>query len=481
MCNPEPLPEKEIISIWDSTLDYFSRVKESQKKQEPEKKGEVQEEEIHIVEDSSENIKNKYRFLTIEESKEILYYQNGVYVTGGEVLIEKEAEILYNYKLSNKALSEIKGHIMRTTYCSRTKFDIDINIINLGNGLYNIQTGEFKQHTPDYPSVNQIPISYNSRARPNLFGRFLCEVLYPNEIRTAVELMAYTFYRDNPFEIIAILFGYGANGKGVFTGLLTALHGTKNVSNVPLYSMLKDVFALSDLENKNVNIDTELSSATIHDSAIIKKLTGRQPVRIQRKNQRAYDAILHTKLFFSANKIPESQDTSDAYFRRNIIISFPNKFEEGKNADPDFVKKLTTEEELSGIFGVLMMALRNILKNRKGIFVNEKTINERREKYELALDPMASFIKDAIAEDAVESDRETKDDFYSAYMRFCKEKRLAVESKESFGKILKNGKFNYTDGREGSGERRTVWNGIRLKEKYTSVRIMSKNTVTIIR
>jgi putative DNA primase/helicase len=74
--------------------------------------------------------------------------------------------------------------------------------------------------------------------------------------------MAYTFLRDNPFEIMTILFGYGANGKSVFTSVLTALHGIQNVSNVPLNAMLRDAFALSDLENKNINIDSELSHSS---------------------------------------------------------------------------------------------------------------------------------------------------------------------------------------------------------------------------
>jgi putative DNA primase/helicase len=148
--------------------------------------------------------------------------------------------------------------------------------------LYNILTGEFKEHSPDYLSVNQKPIKYDPKAKAKLFREYLQQVLYPTEIRTAVELMAYTFLRDNKYEIVTILFGYGANGKSVFTGLLTALHGPRNVSNVPLSSMIKNTFALSDLENKDVNIDTELSSATIQDSAILKKLTGRQPIRIRR-------------------------------------------------------------------------------------------------------------------------------------------------------------------------------------------------------
>ena len=319
------------------------------------------------------------------------------------------------------------------------------------------------KYDPDYLSSIQIPVNYNPKAKPKLFGKFLKEVIYPTEIRTAVESIAYTFLRDNPYETINILFGYGGNGKSVFTGVLTSIHGEQNVSNVPLRAMINNPYALSDLEGKSVNIDTELSSTSIEDTAIIKKLTGRQPIRIERKNQRAYDATLHAKLFFSANKLPVTRDISDALFRRYVIISFPNNFE-GKG-DPDLLKKLTTGEELSGIINILMIALRRIIKN-KGIFVNEKTINERREKYELVLNPIHSFIEQAIAEDSTESDRIIKDDLYRAYARFCKEKRLAVESKESFGKTLKQ-QFKFEDGREASGARRTIWKGVRLTGMYT--------------
>jgi putative DNA primase/helicase len=349
---------------------------------------------------------------------------------------------------------------MRMTYHKQADIDVDNDIINLKNGLYNIQTGEFKDHSPDYLSVNQKPIIYNPNAKPNLFEIYLKQVLYDTEIRTAVELMAYTFCRDNKYEIITILFGYGANGKSVFTGLLTALHGPRNVSNVPLSSMLKNTFALSDLENKDVNIDTELSSATIEDSAILKKLTGKQPIRIERKNQRAYDTILHAKLFFSANKIPQTADESDADYRRKIVLSFPNTFE-GDTADPNLLTKLTTDEELSGIFTVLMDALKDILLKNNGIFINEKTIQARREKYEMAANPIGSFIKKVVAEDSIESDKVAKDELYQAYQRYCKENKLAVESKENFGKILKK-KHDFQDGREASGERKTIWKGVRL-------------------
>lgn len=413
----------------------------------------------------TEDILNRHRFITLEENKEILVYENGVYIHGGEVIIEKTAESLYGYNLANRHLAEIKGHIMRLTYHSREELDSNINIINLKNGLYDIQTGELKEHSHHYLSITQKPIVYNPSAKPKLLGKYLQQVLYPTEIRTAIEVMAYSLYKDNPFEIMVKLFGYGANGKSVFTGLLTSLHGALNISNVPLSEILKNRFALSDLENKYINIDTELSSATIRDATVLKKITGRQPVRIERKNQRAYDATLYAKLFFSANKLPETEDDSDAYFRREIIIGFPNRFEDGKGADPDLLRKMTTEEELSGIFNILVKALKNLLKNG-GIFVRKKTIEQRRERHELAVNPLGYFLKDGLAEDSIESDRTDKDLFYFAYKRFCNEHELAVESKENLSKILKSNRFGYQDGRESSGQRRRFWRGIKLAEKY---------------
>jgi hypothetical protein len=78
----------------------------------------------------------RHRLLTIEETKEIWYYRDGVYVRGGDILIEKEAEAIYGYELANRHLSETKGHLMRKTYHQRAEIDADINIINLKNGLY---------------------------------------------------------------------------------------------------------------------------------------------------------------------------------------------------------------------------------------------------------------------------------------------------------------------------------------------------------
>ena len=122
-----------------------------------------------------------------------------------------------------------------------------------------------------------------------------------------------------------------------------------------------------------------------------------------------------------------------------------------------------------------MIALRNILK-RKGIYINEKTIQERRLRYELSAKPVECFIQDAIAEDSTEGDRILKETLYRAYEIFAKKNKLAVISNESLGKTLKH---KFEDGREPSGKRKNLWKGVRLNETYSQIINSEQQTLIV--
>ena len=288
---------------------------------------------------------SKYRFLTIEESKDILFYddEKGVYLYGGEIVIDKELEQTFGFKLRISDITEIKNHVMRQTYVKKEVFDSDISIINIKNGLLDWKTAELLPHTPDYYSINQKTIIYNPNAKPTKFLKFLREVLYQQDIRTAIEIISYTFIRKNLFEYYFILIGTGANGKNVFVGILSHLHGLTNVSNVSLKSLATHRFALAQLENKDINVDTELSKNV--DISNLKKLTGTQPIMVEKKGRDPYDIELWAKYFFNTNELPIISDNSDARHRREIILSFPHQFEDGKNADPELLSKIINDED----------------------------------------------------------------------------------------------------------------------------------------
>ncbi len=432
-----PLPEKELKEVFDGAWDKAEKLF---------KEGNDKQDSKTVISFATELIMERYKFITIQETKQILYYKDGVYTKDGEALISTECEDMFLYDLNDDRLNQILSHVRRQTSHKHEELDADKNIINLKNGLYHVNEDVLKEHTPDYLSINQKPITYNKFAKAERFQEFLEQSIAEGQIRTATEAMAYTFERDYPYEIIFILLGNGSNGKSVLSSVLTALHGLDHVSNVTLTDMTGDAFALADLEDKDLNIDNELGGETIKDTAVLKRLTGgsRQRIRIQRKNEDAYDTILYAKLFFNANKIPVSTDTSDAYNRRVIIITFPNKFE-GEKADPKLTDKLTTEDEISGIFNILMNSLRTI-RQMQEVYVNEKTIVERRLRYMRATDSVKAFMEEMIDVKSTESDWIPKFDLHYMYCVYCKEYKLPALEYNPFCKKIKKVSLMVLDG-----------------------------------
>jgi hypothetical protein len=60
---------------------------------------------------------DQYEFRTMSDTKEIYYYDDnkGIYLPGGEVLIESEAESMTEGKVSTGIVNEAMNHIRRRT------------------------------------------------------------------------------------------------------------------------------------------------------------------------------------------------------------------------------------------------------------------------------------------------------------------------------------------------------------------------------
>ena len=107
--------------------------------------------------------------------------------------------------------------------------------------------------------------------------------------------------------------------------------------------------------------------------------------------------------------------------------------------------------------------MKNRIIKTQRVHINEKTINERREKAELTHDPINAFINDAISKDSGILDFVIVQELYAAYGRFCKYNRLPMQNNDRFGEILKKNPYNYQKDRKMVGDKKkTVWIGVRL-------------------
>jgi len=200
----------------------------------------------------AKEIMNDYTFKTIRDTQETLYYENGVYRTGAETLINSECEERIP-NCTSYMRREVYKTIQASSYVERNEFDADPVVLNLKNGLLNLENGEFQKHTPHYLSRIQLSVNYNRNVGPVKFIQFLMECLPDeNDRNLVIEEFASILLRDGiRLEKVFMYVGGGANGKSTFLSVVETLIGDVNISHVSIQDLVSARFARSQLDGKN--------------------------------------------------------------------------------------------------------------------------------------------------------------------------------------------------------------------------------------
>jgi putative DNA primase/helicase len=336
----------------------------------------------------------KHRFVTFEDTREVMVYRNGVYVPNGENVIAKVVQDALGDYSKKHHIAEIVNYIQIETSVPRSAINHDTTKINVKNGLYNLETGELEPHSPDFISIVQIPVYYDPDADCPRIKNFFEDVLRPEHIQVMCEFIGYSMIPDTRLEKAMMLLGKGANGKSVLLSLLGEFIGEDNTSHESLHGLENDPYSVAELYGKLLNIFPDLASSTIYENKSFKMLTGDEGKIRARKIYREPFSFKNTaRLIFSANHLPPVPGDNFAYFRRWILLEFPNTFE-GKDADKNLIDKLTTQEELSGLFNLAVRALRKLLEN--GEYSYDLSTTEVQRMYRINSDPIAAFADECV-------------------------------------------------------------------------------------
>jgi putative DNA primase/helicase len=429
-----------------------------------------------IIAALTDKVTARYNFRTFTDTKEVYWYDSklGIYRNNGESIIEAIVESI-KPNISTHEVNEIINHIKRRTLTPRSDFDSQIEWLTLGNCAINLQTLETRPFSPDFMATIRIPVSYReSSAMIDFYEwiedlsavvcpailKFMQEVMASEDIETVLDFIAYCLWRRFPFHVYLLFNGSGRNGKGVMLEIIKHFLGHCNVSGESLHRLLETRFATAELYGKLANIDADLSKVALKNTGVLKKLTGGDYIPAEKKFRALFQFVNHAKLLFSANEIPITEDETDAFFSRLIIINFPNQFL-GNKTDPNLIRKLTTDEELSGLLRIILRRLPRVLK--EGISTASSSIDENYEKYILSSNPVRAFLEAAIEHD---NNRATlKTEVYESYKMFCNAKKLAAESEPSFSrKLRKESGLKDKQMRDENNNRAYYWIGIRIKD-----------------
>jgi putative DNA primase/helicase len=363
----------------------------------------------------AQDIVNQIPFIWVYE--ELYYYENGVYKRSGRDKVSAIVQSVLGEEYTKARKMEIIDWI--ETYAKRKDVRVngDSNIINLKNGIYDIEKKQLIPHSHKYYTTIQIPVKYDKEAQCPKINDFLLSVVPLDSIDFVFEWFGFSLLTEYKFNRALMLYGTGGNGKSIFISLYNKFLGEENVSSVDLYNLEENRFAPSMLLNKLANTFADIDSRFLEKSSMIKSLTGRDRVFAEYKNRMPFSFENFAKLTFSANKLPSFKDTSEGNFRRWMILTFPNKFVEGKNANGSILEEITTEEELSGLLNWALSGLHHLLKNR-GFTIGE-TMQDAINNWQQTTDNVKQFIEDACVVD--EKYRVEKKLIYREYQYWCKD------------------------------------------------------------
>ncbi len=389
--------------------------------------------------------------------EQILLYRDGWYQAFNERFFLKLIGVQIHKTLNGRRsqTKEIFEVLKDILHDEGLETNTEPNLINVKNGLFNINTFKLEPHTPSKLFTYQINAKYDQDAKCERFEKFLGEVLVTEDkkkpddelIRVVQQFLGYCLYIRIPYHQCLMLYGKGRNGKSVLVFVIMWLF-KRLTSQVQFEEIGEDRFATADLVSKLVNISSEFSvNAKLSDGRIKGIISGDEQ-RAQRKQQQPFDFRPFAKHIITTNNLPRSRDNSYGFFSRFMIIPFHKTFIKkngtGKINDKNLRKDCSKSDpylegklkvEVDGILRWALEGLSDLLKN-KG-FCYSAQVEKHKKIFEIRCTSVESFIEEKV--DVSDSTQKTTlQDLFNAYLTYCKGFHIPPESKRAFTESIKN-------------------------------------------
>ena len=307
---------------------------------------------------------------------------------------------------------------------TRALKDISFNtqpVWNFINGTLELDTGVFRDHSPnDYCSF-QANYPYNREATYSAWSKFIDDITAGDPIKAEILqfIPAYVLMPTCKLEKIFCLTGNGGNGKSKYLEIIRQLFGDENISNIKPLGLIKD-FQRIMLKDSLLNIAGEIKSDLSGVEEAMKEIASGETISACYKGEQYVSFTPRTKLIFAMNNQLKSGDTSDGLTRRLIIVDFlvsfvdfpdPNNPYE-RQKDINIADTLSKEIRSGGIFNWVYEGYK--LLSKVGYFTETNDQEKLISDFKRASNPVLVFYEETELPDSV-SNR----DLYEKYKQWC--------------------------------------------------------------
>lgn len=350
-------------------------------------------------------------------------YDNGVWSVAPSVLLDIWNELKVakaeGIRPSDSKAKSIEKYIQLMLMVDDDKIDRYLDLINLQNGVYNLDTETLEPHRQEHYMTSQLPFEYDAKAQPDVLYQFLESAFINSEgvtdwdlVMLAQEAIGYSLTSNTDHRVSFWLVGESGTGKSVLINLLATLAGSSYVT-IDLDQLSQSPYQLADIAGKRVVTFTEPSARSVLADNHYKRLVSQDEILARQIFGKPFRFTPICKVWGAMNDTPRVLDRSDAVFNRVIIINMNHIVPDDKR-DPRLLDKL--KAELPGIFNWALEGLVRLRKEKK--FTQAEQSRKAREEYKAENDTEGTFADECLDFDA--NHKVSGQALYDAYSGWCK-------------------------------------------------------------
>ncbi|MDR1612256.1 MAG: hypothetical protein LBT97_05665 [Planctomycetota bacterium] len=219
-------------------------------------------------------------------------------------------------------------------------FDANPYLLNVGNGVVDLRSGELQPHSPRHFITKWSPVEYNPNARSHLWDSTVTGIACEDAglINFFRCLGGYAASGDVSLQMFFYFYGEGANGKSLMTDLWaevlggfgdigyavrlpneTVLGGSERPAGAPSPDLLA-------LKGKRLALLSEQDDARPLNAQRIKDLTGGDAITARAPHREATTFPPTHTMICCGNHIPLVNASDHGFWRRLKVVPFKGRF-----------------------------------------------------------------------------------------------------------------------------------------------------------
>lgn len=341
---------------------------------------------------------------------------------------------------------------------SPDRLDAHPQLLNVANGVVDLDTGELLNHDRDLLLTKIAAASYYPETDPAdaapEFHAFLERIQPDSSMREFLaRLVGHALLGRVVEHLLPVLWGSGANGKSTFINAMMGALGDYAATTDP--GLLIDrgheahPTGQADLFGRRVAFTHETDDRRRLAEGTVKRLTGGDKVKARRMREDFWEFEPSHSLFMVTNHRPTVQGDDEGIWRRLLLVPFTERIPPAEQ-NPDLGAELAAEAD-----GILSWLVRGHAEWRRTGLAAPETVTSATKEYRQDEDSLARFLEQRCVVHPTASVRSSP--LYAEWSSWCTAEGVPPGTQTALGRALANRGFE-----NAKSQGTKVWRGIGL-------------------